>query len=85
VSRQNNRDALRVQLPHIGPDLTAELDVDARRGLVQTLRTLSLTLSPDRPGRYFSYGCLFNLGHGITPQAPPAHLAALVEVIKGKG
>jgi uroporphyrinogen decarboxylase len=28
---------------------------------------------------------IFNLGHGITPQTPPDHLAALVDVIKGGG
>jgi uroporphyrinogen decarboxylase len=27
---------------------------------------------------------VFNLGHGITPQTPPEHLAALVDVIKGR-
>ncbi len=27
---------------------------------------------------------IFNLGHGITPQTPPEHLAALVNVIKGR-
>jgi uroporphyrinogen decarboxylase len=27
---------------------------------------------------------IFNLGHGITPQTPPEHLAALVDVIKGR-
>jgi uroporphyrinogen decarboxylase len=28
---------------------------------------------------------IFNLGHGITPQTPPEHLAALVDTIKGAG
>ncbi|HVZ99491.1 MAG TPA: uroporphyrinogen decarboxylase family protein, partial [Caulobacterales bacterium] len=26
---------------------------------------------------------IFNLGHGITPQAPPDHVARLVDLVKG--
>jgi len=27
---------------------------------------------------------IFNLGHGITPQADPDHVAALVRLVKGQ-
>ena len=27
--------------------------------------------------------CVFNLGHGIVPQTPPEHVAALVELVRG--
>jgi uroporphyrinogen decarboxylase len=26
---------------------------------------------------------IFNLGHGIVPQTPPAHVAALLEIVRG--
>jgi len=26
---------------------------------------------------------IFNLGHGIVPQTPPAHVAALLELVRG--
>ena len=26
--------------------------------------------------------CIFNLGHGIVPQTPPEHVAALVEQVR---
>jgi uroporphyrinogen decarboxylase len=28
---------------------------------------------------------IFNLGHGIVPQTPPAHVARLVELVRGVG
>ena len=28
---------------------------------------------------------IFNLGHGIVPQTPPEHVAALVEQVRGQG
>lgn len=26
--------------------------------------------------------CIFNLGHGVVPQTPPEHVAALIELVR---
>jgi uroporphyrinogen decarboxylase len=45
----------------------------------EALRTETAAVLNGGRGRPF----IFNLGHGIVPQTPPEHVAALLELVRG--
>jgi len=61
-----------------GVTLQGNLDARALVAGGETLRAATAHILDAMRGRPF----VFNLGHGITPDTPPAHVAALVEQVK---